>query len=152
MIALKSKIRAYFGSIAKADCLVWFLRIKLLQISSRSTCCSRWVCSTAIWLSLFWVTVDRIKVFRSLKEENFAQLYSSLLVTLGIIVAGWQLLAATVPSWCFLWTTAQRQQHQSVVRQSNIDIQASPSEDASVACQCLFRSWLWLVTNHTLAR
>ena len=65
----------------------------------------------------------------------------------SIIVASWRLLAATVPSWCFLWTTAQRQQHQSVVRQSNIDLQASPSEDASVACQCQFRSWLWLVTD-----
>jgi len=74
------------------------------------------------------------------KTKNVGQLYSSLLVTLGIIVANWRLLAATVPSWCFL-TTSATPVTVIVVRQSN-NLQASPSEDANMACQCQFGSVL----------
>ena len=158
MITLKSKIRAYFGNIANADCLVWFLGIKLLQISSRSTCCSRRVCSTAIWLSLF-LSYSRPK--KSFQESQRGKFRSAVQLVTGNVRYNRSKLTTSgsncsLRSWCFLWTSAQRQWHHqslwSVVRQSNIDLQASTSEDASVACQCLSRSWLWLVTDKTKRR
>jgi len=58
------------GNIAKVDCVSSFLTIKLLQMSSGLTYCSRWWCNIAVWLSLFWVTVERRKVFSRLKQEK----------------------------------------------------------------------------------
>ena len=109
-----------FGKVENVFRFISFLTMKVLQISTRSAVWSRWQCSSAMWLSLCWDTVERRNVLSRLRHVKLRSaarlLYNLWPAKWDTVARSSQLLAASSTRLRCLWTSAR-----FIVRQTTED-------------------------------